>query len=163
MRRGCYPGSFDPLTVAHLAVAEAAREQCALDVVELVLPDGTALGKERHHHTLEARVAAIEVAASDGRPWLRPTVSCERLLADIAAGYDVLVVGADKWVQVVDAAFYGSEARRDEALARLPQVAWAPRGDVPAPAGVFVLSVPAWIAEVSSTAVRSGATHWRAT
>ncbi|HEX4978633.1 MAG TPA: hypothetical protein VFV35_01090 [Acidimicrobiales bacterium] len=163
MRRGCYPGSFDPLTLAHLAIAEAARAQCALDVVDLVLPDGTALGKDRHHQSVEARVAAIETAAASDRPWLRAVVRRERLLADIASGYDVLLVGADKWAQVVDVAFYGTEARRDEAVARLPHVAWAPRGDLAPPAGVTVLSVPAWIGDVSSTAVRAGATRWRAT
>ena len=32
-------------------------------------------------------------------------------LADIAAGYDALVLGADKWAQVLDPAFYESVPR----------------------------------------------------
>lgn len=161
MRRGCYPGSFDPLTVGHLAVADAAFAQCHLDGLDLVISE-VALGKSSHHHPLEERVALIERTTLD-RPWLRVVVTHHRLLADIAEGYDVLVVGADKWVQVLDPAFYGSVELRDEALARLPAtVAWAPRGDLPAPAGVTVLDVPAWARDVSSTAVRAGAHHWRA-
>lgn len=41
---GCYPGSFDPLTIGHLAVAEAALVHCALDRLDLVLSEDP-LGK----------------------------------------------------------------------------------------------------------------------
>jgi len=37
MAVGCYPGSFNPPTIAHLAVADAARRQAGLDSVDLVL------------------------------------------------------------------------------------------------------------------------------
>ncbi|MEC8920902.1 MAG: nicotinic acid mononucleotide adenylyltransferase, partial [Actinomycetota bacterium] len=33
MRHGVYPGSFDPPTLAHLAVADAARRRHGLDRV----------------------------------------------------------------------------------------------------------------------------------
>ena len=35
--RAAYPGSFDPLTIAHLGIAEAAREHHDLDRVDLVI------------------------------------------------------------------------------------------------------------------------------
>lgn len=160
---GCYPGSFDPLTVAHLAIADAAVAQLDLDRLDLALSAGVALGKDSHHSPLDERVALIEeVAAASGRPWLRAVVTEHHLLVDIAAGYDVLVLGADKWAQVLDVAFYDSVEHRDDALRRLPPVACAPRRGHPVPAGVTVLDVPAWVGEVSSTAVRQGATHWHA-
>ena len=44
-RRGVYPGSFNPPTIAHLAIAQAARDQCGLDRVDLVV-SRVALAKE---------------------------------------------------------------------------------------------------------------------
>ena len=162
-RRGCYPGSFDPLTVAHLAIADAAVAQLDLDRLDLALSADVALGKDAHHSPLDERVALIEdVAAASGRPWLGVVVTHHRLLVDIAAGYDVLVLGADKWAQVLDVAFYDSLEHRDDALHRLPAVACAPRRGHPLPAGVAVLDVPEWVDEVSSSAVRQGASHWHA-
>jgi hypothetical protein len=63
---------------------------------------------------------------------------------------------------MLDIAFYDSIEHRDDALRRLPPVACAPRQGHPVPAGVTVLDVPAWVGEVSSTAVRQGASHWHA-
>src|SRR5204863_4471919 len=66
---GVYPGSFDPLTVAHLAIAEAAARAARLDRIDLALSN-VALGKERGAHSgVEARAAAIRRAART-RPWL---------------------------------------------------------------------------------------------
>lgn len=164
-RIGCYPGSFDPLTVAHLAIADAAVVQLGLDRLDLALSADVALGKESHHSSLETRVALIEqVAAVSGRSWLRAVVTEHRLLVDIAAGYDVLVLGADKWAQVLDVSFYDSVEHRDDAVRRLPQVACAPRRGhvVPWLEAVTVLDVPDWVGDVSSTAVREGASHWHA-
>ena len=62
------------------------------------------------------------------RPWLRRRR--DRRAADHRhrAGYDVVVMGADKWAQVRDPAWYdGSVAARDAALARLARVLVAPR------------------------------------
>ncbi|HVM07672.1 MAG TPA: hypothetical protein VM345_04350 [Acidimicrobiales bacterium] len=158
---GCFPGSFDPLTVAHLAIADAAVEQCGLERLDLVLSED-ALGKPSHHHPLDERVAIIRAASVEGRPWLDARVTQSRLLADIAEGYDVLVLGADKWAQLHDLSFYDSASHRDEALARLPRVVCAPRAGAPTPAGVDELVVPDWVRGVSSTAVRNGADEWRA-
>jgi hypothetical protein len=89
-----------------------------------------------------------------------------RLIADIAEGYDVCVIGADKWHQIHDLSFYGgSTEERDAALGRLPILAVAPRhGSEPVPeeAGTVMLVVPPAYLEVSSSAVRAGRHDWRA-
>lgn len=155
-RVGCYPGSFNPPTVAHLAIASAAREACGLDRVDLVV-SRVALAKESvvvpaFEHRLDVLRAVVATRAS----WLGLVVSDAQLLVDLSAGYDVLVLGADKWAQVLDPAFYGgSPARRDEAVAALPALAVAPRpGGAPLPVGATVLRVPDEHGEVSSTGVR---------
>src|SRR3954449_7981450 len=113
VRRGVYPGSFNPPTIAHLAIAEAARHQCELDRVDLVV-SRVALAKEHVEHPPFAdRIAILERVAAT-RPWLGVVVTEAQLLADIATGYDVLVLGADKWAQIHDVAFYsGSAGERD--------------------------------------------------
>lgn len=157
MRVGCYPGSFDPPTIAHLAVAEAARRQAQLDRIDLVLARHT-LGKDHlDAASVERRRRALDALAAD-RPWLGVVVTGARLIVDQAAGYDAVVMGADKWEQVVDPGWYGSVEARDAALARLPRVLVAPRaGD--RPAGVELLDLPPQVAHVNATAVRDGAPH----
>jgi hypothetical protein len=158
-RRGAFPGSFNPLTVGHLAVVEAARDQCELDVVDLVV-SRVALAKEKvERPRLEDRVAVLDAAAA-ARPWLGVVLTDHQLIADVADGYDVVIMGADKWAQVIDPAFYDdSAAARDAALARLPAVAVAPRRPYELPDGVVALDVSH---EASSTAVRDGKTDWMA-
>lgn len=163
-RRGCYPGSFAPLTVAHLAVAEAALEAGALDRVDLVL-SVDALGRAADGLPAVRERAEVlrEVVAS--RPWLGVEVREERLIADLAVGYDAVVLGADKWRQVLDPSWYGDDpstraSARDAALARLPLVLVAPRADddladVLGP-GVRVLSVAGPHRTVSASAIRDG-------
>lgn len=162
--RAVFPGSFDPLTTAHLAVADAACEQLGLDLVDLVVSE-VALGKESGHSTTVAdRLRTIEERCGD-RPWLRARRTTAQLLADIASGYDVLVIGADKWAQLHDPAFYGgSPEARDAAIARLPRVAVAPRSGhaVPQDASVVVLDVDPVHHPVSATGVRRGRDDWRA-
>ena len=157
--RGAFPGSFNPLTLGHIAVAEAAREQCQLDVVDLIVST-VALAKETvERPRVDDRVSVLRAAASS-RPWLDVRVTDDQLIADIAAGYDVVIMGADKWAQVADPAFYdGSTEARDAALARLPVVALAPRPPFDVPDGVVVLDVGH---DASSTAARQGQTHWMA-
>ena len=158
---GVYPGTFDPLTIAHLTIAETAVEHLQLDRVDLAL-SRLALGKEHlAEDTLQRRVAAIERAATT-RPWLGVVVVDSRLIADIAGGYDAVVMGADKWEQVRDPDWYGgSEAARDVAVARLPRIGVAPRRNVDVPVELL-LPVPTHIAEVSASAVRSGRHDWAA-
>jgi nicotinic acid mononucleotide adenylyltransferase len=150
-RLGAYPGTFDPPTVAHLAIADAAQNQCALDRVDLVL-NRAPLGKQGVR-PLAIRVAMLEAVAAT-RPWLSVVVTDDLHLADIADGYDVLVLGADKWAQVLDPEFYDSTADRDDAVARLPQLAIAPRDGLSVPDDSVVLDVD--LSHVSSTAARAG-------
>ena len=164
---GVYPGSFDPLTVAHLAIAEAARDLIGLARIDLVVSE-VPLGKEAGLQAAPAsRLARVEAARAT-RPWLRGRLTTAQLLVEVAVDYDVLVLGADKWHQLLDPAFYGSIEARDEALARLPAtVLVAPRagiaGPVPfGPVRPVVLSLPDWVGEVSSSAVRAGRADWLA-
>jgi hypothetical protein len=153
-RTGAYPGTFDPPTIAHLAAADAALAQAGLDRLDLVV-SREPLGKELGGvPTFADRIAVLEaVAASRARLAVRVTDA--RLIVDVAAGYDVVVMGADKWAQVVDPAWYGSEAERDEALARLPEVYVVPRaGEHPQDVPLLVLDGAH--AEVSSTLARGG-------
>ncbi len=166
-RVGCYPGSFNPITVAHLALAEAAREACRLERIDLVV-SRVALGKgivERP--TFDDRIAVLEEVVRNRRPWLGLVVSEHQLLVDLAEGYDVLVLGADKWAQVLDPSFYGdSLAARDDAVERLPHLALAsrPGADLREPGGsrATMLRLPHAVAEASSTAARAGRRSWMA-
>lgn len=153
VRTGAYPGTFDPPTIAHLAIAEAARLQCGLDTVHFVV-NAQPLGKAGTR-PLAVRAAMLEAVAAE-RPWLRVVVTDRLHLADIAEGYDVLVLGADKWAQVLDVAFYASAEERDRAVARLPQLAVAPRDGLPVPNGALVLALDVRVAGVSSTGARGG-------
>jgi len=153
MRIGVYPGTFDPPTIAHIAIADAARQQCDLDAVELVV-NAAPLGKGAVR-PLEQRLRMLE-AIAERRPWLRVGVTEEQHLADIADGYDVLVLGADKWAQVLDPVFYESQAARDGAVSRLPQLAVAPRHGMALPDVCVVLALDADMAAISSTAARAG-------
>lgn len=169
---GVYPGSFDPPTVAHVHLAEQAVDQLGLARLDLVI-SLDALGKDDDALTpVHERVTELARLA-EGRPWLAAGTTPHRLIADIAQGYDVVVIGADKWHQLLDPAWYGGTTERDEALRRLPTVALAARppwtlpGDDPAaepPAGVeiVVLDTDPSHHEVSATAVRAGRHEWRA-
>ena len=154
-RVGCYPGSFDPPTIAHLAVAEAAVAAARLDRLDLVV-SRVALGKATPAvPTLADRLDVLETVAST-RPWLGVVLTDATLVVDLARGYDVVVMGADKWRQVNDPAWYGgSPAARDEAVAALPQVLVAPRAD-DRPEGVELLGVDEDHRPVSASAVRAG-------
>lgn len=119
-----------------------------------------ALGKEDgHHSSLDERVAAVR---SLELGWLEGHVTDARLVADIAAGYGAVVVGADKWHQLHDVAFYDDEAAMHDALARLPPLLVAPRAGVELPPHVELLPVDPAHHGVSSTAVRAGRDEWRA-
>jgi len=157
-RRGVYPGSFEPPTIAHLAIAEAATRAAELDRLDLAI-SRLALGKDAEtQRALEARLAAVE-RLTESRPWLRVVVTDSQLIVDIAAGYDAVVMGADKWAQVRDPAWYGDDpAARDDALARLPRVLVAPRPGFTV-VGAEVLDLPADLGGVSSTAARAGGHH----
>ncbi len=171
-RLGVYPGSFDPPTIAHVHLAERAIVQCGLDRLDLVISVVT-LGKSNDHLTpLADRLAELHRLA-DTNPALGVRTTEHSLLADIADGYDVVVMGADKWAQVLDPQWYGGIEARDEALRRLPRIALAPRPPWPMPDDdpaaavphgleVVILDVDEEHAPISATEVRAGRTEWRA-
>ena len=154
LMRGVYPGSFNPPTLGHIAIAEAAIrtfDLVSLDLVMSVRP----LGKDAVvRPSLEDRLAVLKSSVADLQA-ADVVASDKRLIADIAAGYDVVVMGADKWAQVNDVAFYDDEAARDAALERLPTLAIASRGPVPIPPQ-SKLVLAASYDHVSSSAARDG-------
>lgn len=168
-RRGVFPGSFNPMTIAHLAVARLARDAHDLDEVHLVVSRSALDKPEPPGPSLARRVELIEAELAD-LPWLSVRVTELQLIADIATGYDVVIMGADKWEQVNDERYYSSAEERDLAVARLPTVTVARRGDV-AVADDVALETPEELRRVSSTGARQGHTdfmaphasrHWRA-
>jgi predicted RNA-binding protein with PIN domain/nicotinic acid mononucleotide adenylyltransferase len=155
---GVYPGTFDPLTVAHLAIADAARGHAGLDRLDLALST-VALGKEHLDRAGVERRASDIRATTRARPWLDVVVTDAQLIADIAAGYDVVVMGADKWAQVRDLQWYGGDpVARDAALAAMPRVLVAPRPGFDTD-GAEILAVDPAFVHVSSSRARAGEHH----
>lgn len=155
--RAVFPGSFDPPTVAHIAMARTACRQPGLASVEFVVSTA-ALGKEAPARpSLADRFAVVERAAADAGFTARLTEA--QLVVDIARGYDAAIVGADKYWQLHDERFYDSPAHRDAALAALPPLLVVPRAGQPPPTGVHVLDIGPDLMAVSSTAARRGARH----
>ena len=158
---GVFPGTFNPPTVGHLAIADAAVAQFGLTRLDLVLSE---VPIDKHGAgdllPLAQRVALVRGAVGD-RPWAEVRTTHHQLIADIAEGYDLVVMGADKWAQVCDPRYYAGRAARDAALAALPRVAVAPRSGWPVPED-HRLEVATWVGEVSATAVRSGRGEWQA-
>lgn len=154
-RRAVYPGSFNPPTTAHLDIAEAAREQRGLDLVVFTVSRSALAKQTVQHPELLHRLRVLEAAVSD-RPWIEVRSTELQLLADIAHGFDVLIMGADKWKQVNDPVWYDNDPKkRDAVLARLPELAIAPRPPVSVPAH-HRLEVPEHHARTSSTNARAG-------
>ncbi|MEZ5373701.1 MAG: hypothetical protein R2704_13455 [Microthrixaceae bacterium] len=159
-RRGVYPGSFDPLTVAHVAIAEAAISQLGLDRLDFAL-SRSGFDKEHLDDSLEQRRAALRryadhrgIAARPGtRPGGRPDVQSggrpddpgagvtglgrvevvvvdARLIAEVARGYDAVVMGADKWHQLHELRFYDHDPRARPGVGVAPPGGGCPPGRV---------------------------------
>lgn len=121
---GLFAGSFNPLTQAHVALAEAARVAGHLDAIAWTLAVET-IDKERvERATLPDRLAQLD-AYCDGRAGDAVVVTNRGLYVDQARALHALmapgarlaiVVGYDKVVQIFDPRYY---AERDPALAAL--------------------------------------------
>ncbi len=154
LRKGVFPGSFNPLTIAHLEVARRARIDHALDEVHLVVSE-VALDKPAPPGpSFAERISLLKADAAEF-DWLHVATTTEQLIVDIASGYDVVIMGADKWRQVNDVRYYASEAHRDDAVERLPEVVVAPRSGDHVPDDLR-LETSAEIHDISSTRARAG-------
>ncbi len=142
-------------------MAEAAVAAYGLDRLDLVV-SRVALAKGHVDRPLLVhRLQVLEQAAAS-RAWLGVALRDEQLLVDLAVGYDVLVMGADKWEQLHDPQFYGgSAAARDAALAALPRLAVVDRPPLLAPPELR-LDVHPDHHPVSSSDVRAGRHDWMA-
>ncbi|MEQ8840049.1 MAG: hypothetical protein RIB98_03635 [Acidimicrobiales bacterium] len=156
---GVYPGSFNPPTLAHIEIALAALRVHDLARVDLAV-SAVPLGKDRVDvPSFDQRVAVIQASIADV-DGLGLVVTHAQLIVDIADDYDVVVMGADKWVQVNDPSWYGDDAaERDAVLARLPRLALAPRPPHTIPSE-HRLPVDDDLLEVSSSAARAGRVEW---
>jgi nicotinic acid mononucleotide adenylyltransferase len=155
-RLGVYPGSFNPLTTGHLAIADAARRVHGLSAVELTVSTLALAKEDVAHPRFEHRIEVLQAAVASVE-WLDLRVTELQLLADIAEGYQVLIVGADKWLQIQDPVWYGDDPlARDAALATLPTVAIAPRDGLQTPIEHTLEVDQSLTSGVSSTAARNG-------
>jgi nicotinic acid mononucleotide adenylyltransferase len=168
-----YPGSFNPPTVAHLAIVDAVLAR-GFDRVELIVSQ-VALGKGTvERPRFEERMGLLHQVAAH-RTGLSVVATEDQLLADIAQGYDALVVGEDKLRQILDPTWYGSPEACDEALGRLPRLLVVPRPTEIGPGsvsldsagynpailpGIEVVTLPGELAQVSSTGARAGRIDW---
>ena len=160
--RCVFPGTFNPPTVAHLAIADAAREQFGLTALDFAITN-VPLGKEGLvRPTVDERATVLRHVCAT-RPGYDVVVTDQRLIADIATGYDAVVVGADKWAQIVDPLWYADISARDAALRRLPPIVIVtPRAGSAIDASlhpVHWLTIDPVHLHVSSTAARGGELH----
>ncbi len=148
-----FPGSFNPPTVAHLAIVDAAIEHHGLERLDLTV-SRVALAKEHvEHPRFEERIAVIEASVAD-RAKVTVVVTEAKLLVDIANGYDLLILGADKWAQIQEPHWYGSDAERNAAMHALPSLAVFPRDQIEIPADIR-LDLDGYL-HISSTRARLG-------
>jgi nicotinic acid mononucleotide adenylyltransferase len=135
-RVGIVPGSFDPMTEAHAALAMALRDR-RCDLVLLVYSPRT-MPKEGPSEpplmTPEARVASL-LAWSVPRAGFGTALCSHGLIADQATaagrafpGADMLFgVGSDKVVQLLDRSWYDDADRTLSGLFRSARIAYGER------------------------------------
>ncbi|MFN2317605.1 MAG: nicotinate-nucleotide adenylyltransferase [Gemmatimonadales bacterium] len=157
MRVGILGGSFDPIHHGHLIVAQALREQLALDEVRLV-PAGAQPFKGGRHAASAGHRANMVALATEGEPGLitdrseleRPgpsytVVTLRELRARLPGAELLLLVGSDAAAELPT----WHEAEEIPTLATV--VAFRRPGEVaPAPGAVAVPAVA-----ISSTEVRA--------
>ena len=149
-RVGVLPGSFDPLTAAHAALARAALRSGAMDSLLFLLSVQVIDKEDRASAALADRALVLlrhvarrrrcGVAVANRGLYVDEAEALAPLLAPGAELW--FVVGHDKIVQIFDPRYY---ADRDAALARLFALAGflvAPRADASAAALAALLARP---------------------
>ena len=156
--RAVYPGSFSPPTIGHIEIVKTAIKRFEINEIDLVISK-VALGKEKLiRPSASDRLEIVEKSLSS-IPEAAVFETSKQLIADIADGYDLVVLGADKWAQLQDLAFYENEAHMRDCLNRLPALAVAPRNGIQVPKEIL-LKVSDEINLISSSAVRRGKLEW---
>ncbi|MCX6020629.1 MAG: hypothetical protein NTZ05_02660 [Chloroflexi bacterium] len=134
-RLGVFSGSFNPLTVAHTTVVEAAQREGELDLAAYALSTLTTDKEQITGATLDDRLAVL-LAHTGERPGegvllLNRGLYVEqaRLLRSAWPSLErlVFIVGFDKIVQVFDPRYYADREAALEELFALAQFAVAPR------------------------------------
>jgi len=155
---GIYPGSFNPPTSAHIAIATSALDTHNLTRLDITV-SRSALGKGTiSFPTFSDRIDVLRSSFEQFEN-IQIVVTTKRLLSEMSQGYDLLVLGGDKWVQIHELRWYASSEDRTEALALLPDVAIADRSNVNIPAGMQLPVAPEFVQGISSTAARDGDHH----
>jgi nicotinate-nucleotide adenylyltransferase len=161
-RVGVFGGSFDPVHVGHLAIANAALEELALDRVLFVPARRSPLKEEGPVAPAEDRLAMLEAATKDEPRFGLSTVELERegpsytvdTLASLRGqGELYLILGGDAYADL--------ERWRDpERVRSLATIVVAARPGAPnAPRGVRVLDTP--LMDISSRVLRARAARGR--
>jgi nicotinic acid mononucleotide adenylyltransferase len=162
---GLVPGSFDPVTRAHAALAVSIRSRGA-DLVLMTYSPRTLPkppGGEPPLMTPERRLAALGAwcAANGG---IAPAVCFHGLIADqveaaAAAfpGADLVVgVGSDKILQLFDPSWYEDRTVALDSLFGRARVAFAPRAHDEAELGSILKANPRWAAGVDRLQLPEG-------
>jgi nicotinate-nucleotide adenylyltransferase len=171
MRVGLMGGTFDPIHVAHLVLAEQAREQLALDSV-VFMPAGDPWRKAQREITPTEHRLAMTRLAIEGRDGFEvddlevrrrgPTYTVETL-QELRRRYGpeselFLLVGEDA---LIDLPFW----RDPEGIAAAASIVVAPRADVEVPELPFkpgrLLRIDMPALEISSTDLRRRAHQGR--
>ena len=178
-RVGILPGSFNPPTVAHLELAEAARRRFDLDRVVFSL-SSVIVDKERLEGLCrEDRLLLLSLLARD-RPWAEVGVVNRGLYSEQAPAFRAcfgavgevwFIVGMDKVLQIFDPKYYDDRDRALDALFEHVRLIAANREDwgggelralldqpanIPYRDRVRPLTLPPHLRHQASSAVRRG-------
>ncbi|HLZ24618.1 MAG TPA: hypothetical protein VKQ30_21080 [Ktedonobacterales bacterium] len=149
-RVGLFAGSFNPLTRAHLAVAEAARQVAALDAIVWVISSAT-VDKERvQRASVPDRLAQLDafvrtsasdtVAIINRGLYVQEAEALRRCLTTDTALF--VLIGFDKILQIFDPHYYDDRDSALRELFGLAHVLVAPRDNQGADALASLLARP---------------------
>ncbi len=155
---GIYPGSFNPPTFAHAAIAEAALDSHGLSRLDIVVSE-SALGKDDvSHPRLSDRIRVLR-SSFERFDNIEVKVTEKQLLSDMSQGYDLLVLGGDKWAQIQELRWYADGQDRERALSMLPAITIAARSNINIPEELRLEVAQEHVQNISSTAARAGRHH----